>query len=64
MSSVNDEILSYQEASRFLGIKLGTLYVLVMQKRIPYIRLGKRFVRFSKKDLISWVDSKKAEVRI
>jgi len=57
-----DLIMDYPMASKFIGVKQDTLYVLVMQKRIPHIRLGKRFVRFSKLDLIKWMESLKQEV--
>ena len=42
-----ERLLSYKQASRKLGIPLGTLYCMVSKKEIGHIRLGKRLVRFS-----------------
>ena len=47
--------LDYSQAAALLGIKVGTLYALVHHKRIPHIRLGKRFVRFDKDRLRAWM---------
>ena len=48
-------LLTYDEASRLLGIKRATLYSLVWGKRIPHIRFGNRFVKFSLEALQAWV---------
>ena len=53
------KLLTYAETSKLTGIKLNTLYVLVMQERIPYIKLGIRFIRFSEDDLKKWIETKK-----
>ncbi|MBK8994601.1 MAG: helix-turn-helix domain-containing protein [Myxococcales bacterium] len=50
--------LTYAEASAFLGIPRNTLYTLVAERRIPHIRLGRRFVRFSTADLEHWLRRK------
>lgn len=54
-----EHYLSYQEASNFLGIGLNTLYGLVHKRSIPFIRIGPRFVRFSKPDLQQWLSEKR-----
>jgi len=43
--------LNYQETAKAFGISLGTLYAMVSKKQIPHIRLGNRFVRFSREEL-------------
>lgn len=48
-------LLNYDEACQFLGLKRGTMYALVSQRRIPHVRLGRRLVRFSKAELERWV---------
>lgn len=52
---MNDQKLTYKQTSDETGIPMGTLYTLVFQKRIPHIRLGKRLVRFSSKEIAAWL---------
>jgi excisionase family DNA binding protein len=49
------DLLTYSEASTRLNLKLGTLYALVSQGRVPHVRLGRRLVRFSRGDLDAWL---------
>jgi len=49
------DLLTYAEASNHLNIKLGTLYALVSQGRVPHVRLGRRLVRFFRGDLDAWL---------
>jgi excisionase family DNA binding protein len=37
-----DDLLTYDEASKLLNLKLGTLYARVAQSRVPHVRLGRR----------------------
>jgi excisionase family DNA binding protein len=60
---MQDQKLTYKQVSEFYGIPLGTLYLLVFQKRIPHIRLGKRFVRFSTLELDAWMKNCSVEAR-
>ena len=50
-----DDLLTYAEAARVLNLKLGTLYALVAQGRVPHVRLGRRLVRFSRTELDRWL---------
>jgi excisionase family DNA binding protein len=50
-------LLSYGEAASFLNLPLGTMYALVSQRRIPHVRLGRRLVRFHRRDLELWLTS-------
>ncbi|CAM1357187.1 helix-turn-helix domain-containing protein [Tenacibaculum halocynthiae] len=59
-SSINDELLSRNEAAFFLGISLPTLRSYVKRGVISEKRLGSKLY-YSKKELISsMVDSKKS----
>ncbi len=51
------QLLSYTQVAEEYGIKVGTLYAMVHQRRIPHVRLGRRFVRFSRHELERWIDS-------
>jgi excisionase family DNA binding protein len=50
-----EALLTYDQASKRLNLRVGTLYALVSQGRIPHIRLGKRIVRFSAEALDAWL---------
>ncbi len=50
------DYLTYSEVSRLLNIKIGTLYSLVSKRQIPHIRLGHRTVRFSKSEILRWIE--------
>ena len=54
---MEDEILTYSQAAALIGVRVGTIYALVSQKRIPHVRFGRRFVRFSTSELRAWVRS-------
>ena len=47
--------LTYAEAAAYLGIPRSTLYSLVARRRVPHIRLGRRFVRFPVVELERWL---------
>jgi excisionase family DNA binding protein len=51
-----DEYLDYAQASRILNLKTATLYSWVYHKRVPHIRLGLRCIRFSRDELMKWID--------
>jgi excisionase family DNA binding protein len=48
-------LLTCAQAVELLGIPVGTMYALVSQKRIPHVRFGPRFVRFSTAELRVWI---------
>jgi excisionase family DNA binding protein len=56
--SMSNEMMDYDEAARYLGLPLGTLYSMVSRKRIPHVRLGPRLERFPRADLDGWVQER------
>ena len=52
---MNDEILKRQGAAEFLKTPIGTIDYLVATGQIPYFRVGKRNVRFSRQRLLEWI---------
>jgi excisionase family DNA binding protein len=60
--SKEKELLSTSEASEFLGIKKNTLYEWIIQKKIPYIKVG-RLVKFRREDLEAWLKRRTQEER-
>jgi excisionase family DNA binding protein len=53
----------YEEAARYTGIKKSTLYNLVMQRRVPHHRIGRRFVLFDAQDLSKWLAARKVAAK-
>lgn len=58
-----DRFGDYEFASAITGIKKSTLYGLVHSKRIPHHKLNRRFIRFSQKDLLDWMNRHKVDVK-
>ncbi len=55
------QLLNISEAAELLGIRKNTLYEWVVQRKIPYIKVG-RLVKFRKEDLEAWIEDRfKAE---
>lgn len=48
------EILTRKDVSKQFKLPLGTVDYLVSTKQIPFSRLGRRGVRFSKGRLMEW----------
>ena len=49
-----DEILTRNEVADFLKIPKRTIDYLVSTQQIPFFRVGKRGVRFSRERLMEW----------
>ncbi len=50
-----DEVLTTPEAASLLKIPIRTLQYLVQTSQVPYSRVGKRLLRFSRERLLQWV---------
>ena len=53
--TTNDEILTRNEVAEMLKLPKRTLDYLVATGQIPYSRIGKRSVRFTRSRLMEWV---------
>ncbi|MFZ6016425.1 MAG: excisionase family DNA-binding protein [Nitrospirota bacterium] len=54
------QLMDTREASEFLGISKNTLYEWIIQKRIPYVKVG-RLVKFRQADLETWLKKRTQE---
>jgi excisionase family DNA binding protein len=52
---MNDEVLTGKEAAEMLKLPKRTLDYLVATNQIPYSRIGKRSVRFSRSRLLGFL---------
>lgn len=55
MASISDEILTLEEASRFLKLSKSTVYNLAQKKKIPGHKVGRSW-RFVRSYLIKWLE--------
>jgi excisionase family DNA binding protein len=50
-----DDILTVRECAKLLSISAPTLYQWVRMRKIPYIRVGVRTIRFSRTEIEKWL---------
>jgi excisionase family DNA binding protein len=53
--AMQKQLLTYKKLAEFLGVKEGTLYWWVHEKRIPHLKLGARVVRFDPEAISVWL---------
>ena len=58
---VVEEVLTVEEASRFLKIGRNALYELCARAEVPHRRVGKQ-IRFSRSALVRWLGSWSSQV--
>ena len=58
---MKDQFLTVKEAAELLRVSKSQVYLLISQKRFPYIRLSPRRIVIRESDLEAWVDAKKEE---
>jgi excisionase family DNA binding protein len=56
------QLVTVQEAARFLAVSVSTLYGWVWQRRVPFIKMG-RALRFDLVDLEVFVEANKQRPR-
>ena len=49
------KLLSINEASEFLGLRVPTIYKYICSRKIPYVKLGSR-VLFDSNKLEEWIE--------
>lgn len=51
-----DRLLKVPEAAALLGISPLSLYHFISQRRVPVVRISSRCVRFSRTQLLEWIE--------
>lgn len=49
------KLLTYKQVSERFAPPVNTLYNMVAENRIPHVRFGSRFVRFSEAEIERWI---------
>ncbi len=58
--AAGEKLLTINEVAELLGYKkLNPLYCMVHRRQIPFIRLGKRILRFRLSDIEAYIESRK-----
>ena len=60
---MSEDIMNYEQVAKLLDLKVTTLYSLVSKGRIPHIKVGRRFIRFSKSRIMDWLKKNEKEVK-
>ena len=53
--------LGIKELSEYLGIAVGTIYVWICHRKIPYVKVG-RLVKFDMRKIEKWLEETSVEV--
>lgn len=56
---MHSEVLTFQEAKKYLKISNSTLYRLVQQGKIPASKVGRSW-RFRKERIIAWLEKQES----
>ena len=51
------DLIDYRQAALLLNITPSTLYGWVHRRSVPHIRISRRLVRFSRRELLAWLDA-------
>ena len=58
------ELLDYKAAATFVGLSEYTLRRYVSMRRLPFIKVGAKLVRFEPARLLRWIESQRFEPRV
>jgi excisionase family DNA binding protein len=59
---ITRRLLDIKEVSVYTGLSPHTLYTMVSQRRIPYVKLGRR-TKFDRLELDRWITLQSVKVR-
>lgn len=59
-----DKLMDTKEVMEYLSVPRITVYYLIRKKGLPVIKIGRRMLRFSKKDIDNWLDTYKNYFRV
>ena len=55
-------LLDIKDVAAYTGLSVHTLYTMVSQRRIPYVKMG-RLTKFDREDLDKWIAEHSVKVR-
>jgi excisionase family DNA binding protein len=54
-SATKRQLMNVQDAAAYTGLSVRTLYAMVSQRRVPYVKVG-RLTKFDLVQLNEWID--------
>lgn len=54
VSGIERRLLTVQEAAKYTGLSIHTLYTMTSQRRIPHVKVG-RLTKFDRETLDKWI---------
>jgi excisionase family DNA binding protein len=61
-SPMTRRLLDIKDVAIYTGLSAHTLYAMVSQRRIPFVKIG-RLTKFDQRELDRWIDSQSVKVR-
>jgi len=61
-ASMAPRLLDIQQVAVYTGLSVHTLYTMVSQRRIPFVKMG-RLTKFDREELDKWIASHSVKVR-
>ena len=59
---MNRRLLDIKEVADYTGLSVHTLYTMVSQRRIPYVKMG-RLTKFDREEIDKWITGHSVKVR-
>lgn len=60
--AIQPRLLSIDQVSQYLDLSVHTVYRMVSQRRIPFVKIG-RLTKFDRGDIDKWISSHSVKVR-
>ena len=54
-----ERLLTTKEVANLLGVKPNTIRKYTMEKKIPFIKINEKMVRYKEEDIKKWLEGKK-----
>ncbi|MGB9878346.1 MAG: helix-turn-helix transcriptional regulator [Candidatus Pelagibacter ubique] len=58
MSFDDEKLLSSQEVAMLLGVPVERIYTWTHMRKLPYIRISRKMIRFRKSDVEKWLQER------
>ncbi len=57
------DVMTVPEAATYLRMNVKTLYKLIDERRVPYVRITERRLRLRRSSLVAWLASQESDSR-
>ncbi len=53
-----ERLLSIDELSKLLGVTKAAIYSWTCRKKIPYVKLGRKLLKFREDEIMKWIEER------